>query len=116
MTPRPTDSTGEFEDFSDEVEELCISELKKCLRVPEEQVPLKGLDVQEDLTYNEHPMIIFGDLWESYSGQEDKDVQNAMESPYREDGLRKTYPDLFASHPIRISGQDSCKGVGFVTP
>ena len=68
MTPRPTDSTGEFEDFSDEVEELCRSELKKCLRVPEEQAPLKGLDVQEDLTYNEHPVKIFGDLWESYMG------------------------------------------------
>ena len=58
MTPRPTDSTGEFEDFSDEVEELCRSELKKCLRVPEEQAPLKGLDVQEDLTYTEHPVKI----------------------------------------------------------
>ena len=58
MTSRPTDSTGEFEDFSDEVEELCISELKKCLRVPEEQAPLKGLDVQEDLTYTEHPVKI----------------------------------------------------------
>ena len=58
MTSWPTDSTGEFEDFSDEVEELCISELKKCLRVPEEQAPLKGLDVQEDLTYIEHPVKI----------------------------------------------------------
>ena len=54
MTPRPTDSTGEFEDFSDEVEVLCRSELKKCLRVPEEQAPLKGLD----LTYTGHPMKI----------------------------------------------------------
>ena len=58
MTPRPTDSTGEFEDCSDEVEELCRSVLKKCLRVPEEQEPLKGLDVQEDLTYIEHPVKI----------------------------------------------------------
>ena len=58
MTPRPTDSTGEFEDFLDEVEVLCRSELKKCLRVPEEQAPLKGLDVQEDLTYTEHPVKI----------------------------------------------------------
>ena len=56
MTPQPTDSTGEFEDFSDEEEELCRSELKKCLRLPEEQAPLKGLDVQEDLTYTEHPV------------------------------------------------------------
>ena len=45
VTPRPTDSMGEFEDCSDEVEELCRSELKKCLRVPEEQAPLEGLDV-----------------------------------------------------------------------
>ena len=54
MTPRPTDSTGEFESCSDEVEELCRSELKKCLRVPKEQAPLKGLD----LTYTEHSVKI----------------------------------------------------------
>ena len=52
MTPRPTDSTGEFEDCSDEVEELCRSELKKCLRVQEEQAPLQRLD----LTYTEYPV------------------------------------------------------------
>ena len=33
----------------------------------------------------------------------------------KEEELMKTYPDPFASQP-RISGQDSCKGVGFVTP
>ena len=54
MTPQHTDSTGEFEDCSDEVEELCRSELKKCLRVLEEQAPLKGLD----MTYTEHPVKI----------------------------------------------------------
>ena len=47
MTPQPTDSTGEFENLLDEAEELCRSELKKCLRVPEEYAPLEGLDVQE---------------------------------------------------------------------
>ena len=54
MTPRPKDSKREFEDCSDEIEELCKSELKKCLRVPEEQAPLKELD----LTYTEHPVKI----------------------------------------------------------
>ena len=44
MTPRPTDSTEEFENLLDEAEELCRSELKKCLRVLEEQAPLKELD------------------------------------------------------------------------
>ena len=58
MTPRPKDSKREFEDCSEEIEELCKSELKKCLRVPEEQAPLKGLDVQEDLTYTDHPVKI----------------------------------------------------------
>ncbi|WVZ89435.1 hypothetical protein U9M48_035844 [Paspalum notatum var. saurae] len=31
-----------------------VSQLKKCLRVPEEQASLEGLEVQEDLTYAEH--------------------------------------------------------------
>ncbi|WVZ63735.1 LOW QUALITY PROTEIN: hypothetical protein U9M48_013343 [Paspalum notatum var. saurae] len=35
-----------------------VSQLKKCLRVPEEQAPLEGPDVQEDLTYTEHPVKI----------------------------------------------------------
>ncbi|WVZ75655.1 hypothetical protein U9M48_023690 [Paspalum notatum var. saurae] len=33
-----------------------VSQLKKCLRVPEEQAPLEGLEVQEDLTYTEYPV------------------------------------------------------------
>ncbi|WVZ52451.1 hypothetical protein U9M48_003506 [Paspalum notatum var. saurae] len=35
-----------------------ISQLKKCLRVPEEQAPLEDLNVEEDLTYTEHPVKI----------------------------------------------------------
>jgi hypothetical protein len=31
-----------------------VSQLKKCLRVPEEQIPLEELVVKEDLTYKEH--------------------------------------------------------------
>jgi hypothetical protein len=35
-----------------------VSQLKRCLRVPEEQARIEGLDVQEDLTYIEHPVKI----------------------------------------------------------
>jgi hypothetical protein len=35
-----------------------ISQLKKCLRVLEEQLPLEELNVQDDLTYTEHPVNI----------------------------------------------------------
>jgi hypothetical protein len=32
-----------------------VSQLKKCLRVPEEQLPMGDLSVQDDLTYAEYP-------------------------------------------------------------
>jgi len=39
-----------------------ISQLKKCLRVPEKELPLEELDVQDDLTYTEHPVKILDTL------------------------------------------------------
>jgi hypothetical protein len=35
-----------------------VFQLKKCLRVPEEQIPMEDLDVKEDLSYQEHPVRI----------------------------------------------------------
>ena len=35
-----------------------VSQLKKCLRVPEEQLPTEDLEVQEDLTYIKKPTQI----------------------------------------------------------
>jgi hypothetical protein len=35
-----------------------VSQLKKCLRVPKEQLPLEELDIQEDLSYKEYPAKI----------------------------------------------------------
>jgi hypothetical protein len=35
-----------------------VSQLKKCLCVPEEQIPLEDLDVKEDLSYQEYPVKI----------------------------------------------------------
>ncbi len=36
-----------------------VSQLKKCLRVPEEQLSLEDLDAKEDLSYQEYPIKIF---------------------------------------------------------
>jgi hypothetical protein len=36
-----------------------VSQLKKCLRVPEEQLPMEELNVNEALTYSEYPIRIF---------------------------------------------------------
>ena len=35
-----------------------VSQLKKCLRVPDEAVEIEGLPLQPDLTYIEHPVKI----------------------------------------------------------
>jgi hypothetical protein len=35
-----------------------VSQLKKCLRVPEEQIPIEDLDTMEDLSYQEYPVKI----------------------------------------------------------
>jgi hypothetical protein len=35
-----------------------VSQLKKCLRVPEERVPIKDMDAKEDPSYQEYPIKI----------------------------------------------------------
>jgi hypothetical protein len=35
-----------------------VSQLEKCLRIPEEQLPMDELSVQGDLTYMEYPVEI----------------------------------------------------------
>jgi hypothetical protein len=83
-----------------------VSQLKKCLRVPEEQLPVEGLEVQEDLTYIEKPTQIIETTdrvtrrktirmckvrWGHHSKEE--------ATWEREDDLIAKYPELFASQP-----------------
>jgi hypothetical protein len=44
--------------LSDVQDVFHVSQLKKCLRVPEEQLPMEELNVNEDLTYSEYPIKI----------------------------------------------------------
>jgi hypothetical protein len=44
--------------LSDMHDAFHVSQLKKCLRVPEEQLPMEELDLGGDLTYNERPVKI----------------------------------------------------------
>ncbi|WVZ97522.1 hypothetical protein U9M48_043049 [Paspalum notatum var. saurae] len=73
-----------------------VSQLKKCLRVPEEETPPEGLDVREDLTYTS--------IRKSYREQEDQNVRvrwkhhTKREATWeREEEMRAAYPNLFAS-------------------
>ncbi|WVZ58565.1 hypothetical protein U9M48_008826 [Paspalum notatum var. saurae] len=81
-----------------------VSQLKKCLRVPEEETPLEGLDVQEDLTYTEHPVKIL-DTAERVTRNKRikmcrvqwKHHTEAEATWEREEEMRAAYPNLFAS-------------------
>jgi hypothetical protein len=79
-----------------------VSQLKKCLRVSEEQAPLEGLEVQEDLTYTEHLLKIL-ETTERVTRNKKIKMCRVQWSYHTEDEatwVRKTYPDLFASQPI----------------
>jgi hypothetical protein len=81
-----------------------VSQLKKCLRVPEEQLPMDDLSVQDDLTYAEYPIKILDTLtrvmrnkvikmckvqW-SHHGEDEATWE-------REEELRINFPHLFSS-------------------
>jgi hypothetical protein len=83
-----------------------VSQLKKCLRVPEEQLLVEDLEVQEDLTYIEKPTQILETTdrvtrrntirmckvkWGHHSQEE--------ATWEREDDLKAKYPELFGSLP-----------------
>jgi hypothetical protein len=79
-----------------------VSQLKKCLRVPQEQLPMEELSVQGDLTYMEYPVKILDTLtrvtrnkvikmckvqW-SHHGEDEATWE-------REEELRIDFPHLF---------------------
>jgi hypothetical protein len=81
-----------------------VSQLKKCLRVPEEQLPMDDLSVQDDLIYTEYPIKILDTLtrvtrskvikmckvqW-SHHGEDEATWE-------REEELRVDFPHLFPS-------------------
>jgi hypothetical protein len=83
-----------------------VSHLKKCLRVPEEQLPTEDLKVQEDLTYIEKPTQILETVDRvtrrstirmcKVKWGHNSEVEATWE---REDDLKAKYPELFASQP-----------------
>jgi hypothetical protein len=44
--------------LSDVHDMFCVSQLKKCLRVPEKQIHMEDLDAKEDHSYQEHSVRI----------------------------------------------------------
>jgi hypothetical protein len=81
-----------------------MSQLKKCLRVLEEQLPMEELDVRVDLTYSERPVKILDTTERVTRNKVIKmcKVQWSHHTEYEatwehEEELRADYPELFPS-------------------
>jgi len=95
-----------------------VSQLKKCLRVLEEQVETRGLKLQSDLSYEEKPVQVL-DVKERvtrgrviklfrvfWNRQSERDATRE-----REDYLKVTYPSFYEKwYVFQILGRDFCKG------
>jgi hypothetical protein len=83
-----------------------VSQLKKCLRVPEEQLSMEDLDLRGDLTYNERPIKIL-DTAERVTRSKIIKMCKVQWSHHakdeatweHEEELRVDYPELFPSAP-----------------
>jgi hypothetical protein len=87
-----------------------VSQLKKYLCVPEEQVPMKDLDASEDLSYQEYPIKIL-EMFERVT--QNKRIKMCKvqwshhtdeETPWeREEELKVEFPSFF-SYPSESQG------------
>jgi hypothetical protein len=90
-----------------------VSQLKKCLRVPEGQISMEDLDAKEDLCYQEHPVRI---LETSERVTRNKKIKMCKvqwshhtedeATREREEELKAEFPSFF-SDPNESRGQDS---------
>jgi hypothetical protein len=90
-----------------------VSQLKKCLRVPEEQLPVEDLNAKEDLSYQEYPVKI---LEKSERVTQNKRIKMCKvqwshhtkeEATWeREEELKAEFPCFF-SDPSESWGRDS---------
>jgi hypothetical protein len=99
--------------LSDVHDVFYISQLRKCLRVPEEQMPLEELTVREDLTYQEYPVKILDTsekvTWNNRYKMCKVQWSNHTEEEAtweKEDQLKAEFPDIF-SNLSESRGQDS---------
>jgi hypothetical protein len=99
-----------------------VSQLKKCLRVPEEQIPLGQLDLGGDMFYSKRPIRIL-DTAERVThskiikmckvqGSHDTEDEATWE---HEEELRLDYPELFLVL-LTLKGEIPFKGVGLEHP
>jgi len=89
-----------------------VSQLKKCLRVPEEQAPMEAMDLQPDLQYQERPIKILDVATRQtrttvrFCRVQWSNHTEAEATWEREDDLKKEFPYLLEDQ-FESRGRDS---------
>ena len=91
-----------------------VSQLKKCLHVLEEQIPLEELTIKEDLTYEEFPVKIL-EMAERVTMSRIIKICKVQWNRYTEDTLKYTHGFL-SKHRPNLEDEIHFKGGRIVTP
>jgi hypothetical protein len=90
-----------------------VSQLKMCLRVPEEQIPMEDMEAKEDLSYQEYPVKIL-EMSERVTWNKRIKMCKVQWSHHneevatweREEELKAEFPSFFF-YPSESQGRDS---------
>ena len=97
-----------------------VSQLKKCLRIPEERIATRKVNLKSDLSYEEKPVQVL-DTQERVTRTRVVKLYKVVWSNHserdatweREDYLKENYPAFYIKwYAFQISGRDFSKGGG----
>jgi hypothetical protein len=72
-----------------------VSQLKKCLHVPEEQIPMEDLDAREDLSYQEYLIKILETSERITQNKRIKIYKVQRSHHTEEEELKEEFPSFF---------------------
>jgi hypothetical protein len=99
-----------------------VSQLKKCLRVPEEKIPMEDLDAKEDLSYQEYHINILETSERVTRNKRIKMCNMQWSHHAKEEATWKREEELkaeflcFFNNPSELGDEIHLKGVRFLTP
>jgi hypothetical protein len=87
-----------------------VSQLKKRLRVPDEQIPMEDLDAKEDLSYQEHPVRILETSKRVTRNKRIKMCKVQWSHQTEEEATWEREEELKAEFPSFFSNQSESRG------
>jgi hypothetical protein len=91
-----------------------VSQLKKCLRVPEEQIPMEDLDAMEDHSYQQYPVKILETSERVTRNKKIKMCKEQWSHHTEEEATWDREEELKAEFPSFFSDPSECRCIFFV--